>query len=304
MAFGSSQYLSQLRNISMFDEDTYKKATADVSGPFKIIIKPIAPRIAAEGGKEDVGVKGIIQAPISFNMQANWDTLGLENIFSSLISQNSILKAVAGAAQTVMGASGSSISNSGLVTRKVYTKSDYLTFEVKFRVLDWDDDGMPVKTAQVMMALCAPRKTLSTTVGSVLNLLPDESPIKVAGTKVQEGIQTASNSSNEVVANFAGSLKTGIDMINEGKINVTQAPSPVSVEIGHWFKADDCVITTVGMEFSEGMTVAGPMYADFSVSISTREAITIGAEGVDGLRIGAPNVGRVKFATAGTLQTF
>jgi len=303
MAFaGFSNFITQLRDISVFDESTYRKATDNNTGPFKILIEPNSNRVGSN--EPDVGVKGVIQAPISFSMTANWDVLGLENIFSSLTSQNAILKTVAGAAQTVMGAAGTSLTNSGLVTKKFYTKSDYLNFEVRFRVLDWDDDGMPVKTAQVMLGLCVPRKGPSDKVSNILKgIATEDSPVAKVVEKVQEGIQRIQQSDNEVLSTAGGALNRSAEEIGSGSINITQAPSPVRVKIGHWFEADDCVITNVNTQFAEQMTVAGPMYADFSVSLSTRETVTIGENGVEGLRIGAPKVGRVKIDTGGILNS-
>lgn len=303
MAFpGFSSYVTQLRKISVFDEDTYKKATDNENGPFKILITPKSARVGSK--KPDVAVKGVIQSPVNFTMAANWDVLGLENIFSSLISQNGILKAAAGAVKSVMGAAGSSLTNSGLVTKKFYTKSDYLTFDVKFRVLDWNDDGMPVKTAQVMLGLCVPRKGPTVQLGSVLNKIGTEnSPYRKIKENISEGVQKMKNSDNEVIAATGGMLSRGSGEIVGGEVNVTQAPSPVKVQIGHWFQADDCVITNVSTEFAEQMTIAGPSYADFTVSISTRETVTVGKNGIDGLRMGRRGANRVKIDTGSTINT-
>jgi len=305
MAFaGFSNFITQLREISVFDESTYKKATDNNTGPFKILIEPNAKRTGTNS--PDVGVKGIIQGPqgISFTIEANWDTLGLENIFSSLVSQNSILQAVAGAAQTVMGVAGTSLSNSGLVTRKFYTQSGYLSFNVNFRVLDWDDDGMPVKAAQIMIGLCVPRKTNGTSVKDMLNSLPKDSGINQIINTAQEGIQSLSTNQNIPLAQDIAAVGSGAaTQLNEGEINVTQAPAPVRVVIGHWFEAENCVITNVQVDFSQEMTIAGPLYADFNVSISTRDTIIIDENGVQGIRIGARESNRVNIST-GTLETF
>lgn len=286
-------FLNQLRQISVFDEGTYRKAAAEADGPFRVLIKPLKARAGQD--EPDVGVKGILQAPMSFSMAANWDTLGLENVFSSLTSQNKVLEAAAAAVKTTMGAAGTSLTNSGLFTKKIYTKSDYLNFDVKFRVLDWDDDAMPVRTAQTMIALCVPRKALGQ---KIREIFPEGSPLQKGTKWFENGLAEAKQKIGPgVLKETLNTMQAGSNEVLGGEVNLTHAPTPVQVSVGRWFVCEDAVITQIGVEFAEQSTVAGPQYADFTVSMSSREMVIMDENGLRGLKFGAKTRNRVKIAT-------
>jgi hypothetical protein len=267
---------------------SYKKAVSTNKGAYKIIIEPMSNR-GFLFGKPDSGIKGHMQEKLTWNIGANWESLGLDSLITSLVP-NSMVTA-GGSFQKLANVS---VTNSGVATRKYYTKGSYLVINPTFRVVDYDDSNAPLKACLFMTGMCLPRKEMGASINDLMSSLNEESKLSKLKNLLRGGMseQTLTeldrgNVLDKAIGTFGKALKSGLSDMGSSEINLTDGPSPVNVEIGHWFKMSNMVIEQVDINLSDEMTAVGPRYADITVQLSSREELLVESDGINTLMLGA-----------------
>lgn len=94
-------------------------------------------------------IKGVINYDVSTSVESQWQELGIPFPF---------LDAIANGISTI-----SKWGNSGNIgevyrSKKTWIKSGYLQLEPKFRVIDWDGDGLPIRAAIMAQRYALPQQ--------------------------------------------------------------------------------------------------------------------------------------------------
>lgn len=242
-------------------------------------------------------VKGLLTDNLSLSIDAKWEATGLIDAITS----NPILSTIYPYITMFAGAAGiANPSNVGISTRKIYTSSGYLEFDIKFRVVDWQGTGEPIKAAFILSTMCLPTNTKSMSAGQTIdaagNLVISElnkvlSLAKKVGINPSAAIGGVDDLMNllggavkelggtavETVESASSTLKNFISNYfqNQEFLVIAASPSPVTVEIGQYFRHPDMVVQSVKMDFSRQITSAGPLYSDFTVNVSSRQSILL-----------------------------
>lgn len=284
----------------VFNEKMYSDSLNKENSAYRI---KIIPSTRNEGDGPEPALTGILTKPFSYSIDADWGTLGYESIIEIL--PNFVQRAV-NLSQAPLRASGLNVGNAGLVTKKYYKQSGYLKINPSFRVVDWNGNGDPLGTSVFLTNLAIPKRT-----GINYSFVSFMKALKVGVTKVlddnffvtnkvAEGVlsigeavakwclATGEKFSDYTIEAVGGSdlvtiTKSGKDAVNEiinkDSILLTASPTPVRIIIGNYFDYSEMVIENVSCEFSQQMTENGPLYADFTLSLSSREVITINNDG-------------------------
>jgi hypothetical protein len=300
------QTLRQAFDKSLFVRSSYNKAIDRDSGAYRIEIVPNF------FDRNDVGIIGVINERINISMDPEWDVLNLASIVSNFPKIESLFNM----AVAPMAAAGVSLTNAGLVTEKFFVKGSYIQIEPTFKVVNWNDDGQPLKAATILLNLCTPKKSsYSTSVGSVYDKLMQE--VKNQGTKDSligvlakgfEGlIDGTVNIKNKIVNklpdDIGGSLNKGIDVVKMGEFMLTHSPPAVSVKIGNYFNHPEMILENISVEFSEEMTKTGPLFAEFKCTLSSKSMPILAGDDKfsTGLKL---NQNRITFeGTGGSVNT-
>jgi hypothetical protein len=282
--------LNKFDTLNVFNRSTYGATADPYSGAYSISIIPNTVRTLSE--EKDVGVNGIMKNNIQFSMKPDWQTLGLDSKMSGMTPNSGILQGLISDVGVVLkGAhlAGTSVLNSGLFTRKYYNNSGWLTI-----------------SPYAMMSMSIPRISNTLTLEAVLKTQMVRDVVEKiksipgvdVGTKVVGEAATLAGRSIKEFADSVGGEGTGKkvgnvankakDEVVKAKVNWTESPSPVNVKIGNFFDMSNMVIEDLQISFSEEMADNGPLYADFTVSLSTREALVVDDNGMPGLNIRAP----------------
>ena len=255
--------------------------------------------IRIDSGIGNTIILGLLLQPFKFNVNAEWDSAGiLESITS-----NGMLGNLYDYAKMAWGASGiADPTNLGLSSMKIYKNSGYLEFDVAFRVIDWRGAGDPLTSAFVLSSLCLPTSQKSynaaallgatedmalDTVGNVIKWL-----VKVAGKTESQAQEIASAFKSDAsgiingIGSFTSKMAEGVikglpkgvgavtDLAKDPEFFVlASAPTPVRVKIGTYFSRTDLIVKSVSTELSKECTSSGPLYADFTMSFSSRRTM-------------------------------
>ena len=282
---------------SIFDKSNLINATANsVSkehGQYNIrfLVNP-----SGKKGGKNVTVDGILKDNIGWNVTAVWGEGGLENIVSAITGSNPILNFTDQAVEFTNGLAGESFTNTGLFTKKFYKNSGYLTLSPKFRVMDYENKGVPLQASLLFSSLCIPKDTdrnykitrqdvdfvanaakrASNAVGSAINVLEG---FTQGNFNMIENAQKQNGIGSTMAENYNRTVtKAGDNLVGES-INWSGAPDTIDVEIGNWLIMRDVVLDSVNVEFGESYTNGGPQWADFSLSLSTLEALILKPDG-------------------------
>jgi hypothetical protein len=300
--------LNKFDTLNVFNRSTYGATADPYSGAYSISIIPNTVRTLSE--EKDVGVNGIMKNNIQFSMKPDWQTLGLDSKMSGMTPNSGILQGLISDVGVVLkGAhlAGTSVLNSGLFTRKYYNNSGWLTISPEFRVIHSSgSNNQCLLAAYAMMSMSIPRISNTLTLEAVLKTQMVRDVVEKiksipgvdVGTKVVGEAATLAGRSIKEFADSVGGEGTGKkvgnvankakDEVVKAKVNWTESPSPVNVKIGNFFDMSNMVIEDLQISFSEEMADNGPLYADFTVSLSTREALVVDDNGMPGLNIRAP----------------
>ena len=280
----------------MFSPSVYNNVAAQRSIHQNLI--RIIPNI---GG--DILIQGLLVSPFKIGVTADWDSAGiLESITS-----NGLIGSLYGYTTMVMGQAGMADPGSlGLSSQKIYKNSGYLEFDVSFRVIDWRGTGEPLLSAFVLSSMCLPTEVTSFNGAQLLNKIKElgldtigkiitwattslgmsedhAKQLSTAFTKdaggiitwaaktVGKGAEGAINWLPEEVGEAARKLGTDPQFFVQAS-----SPTPVKVMIGTYFSRNDIITKSVSTEFSKECSQAGPLYADFNISFSSRRALLIG----------------------------
>jgi hypothetical protein len=266
-------------------------------------------RIYPNPTSTDLLIQGLLTSPFKIGVSAEWESAGiLESITS-----NGLIGSLYGYATMIMGQSGMADPGSlGLSSQKIYKNSGYLEFDVSFRVIDWQGTGDPLLSAFVLSSMCLPTEMTSFNGVQLLNKIKSMGlttigkVIEWATTSLGMSKEHATQLSNAFTSDASG-LITGtakiIGKATEGALNwfpkemgeaanklasdpqffvQASSPTPVQILIGTYFSRNDMIAKSVQTEFSKECSQAGPLYADFSISFSSRRALLISDSNLGG----------------------
>jgi hypothetical protein len=303
MADFINKFANNLNNLSVFTEDTFPSSVRKVDstgqtdlGPYGILIEPIKSRIGSDN--VDTGVVGVLKNNVSFSLNAEWETLGLDSIIGGMIPFSNVLGNAVRAGDVTF--------NGGLLSEKYFSKSGYLELSPEFRVIDSNDEGIPTKTAMVLFAMSLPKTSEKTTIREFSTVLNANSPLNKGINFINEKLEGLSKSEFRGIRTVAGAVNEGVNRSVDGDLNLTSSPKPVTVKIGTFMSLDDMVVESVDVNFSREMTKAGPLYADFTVKLSSMRTIVLKKDpeaGLTGINIGVNKNSRVNIRS-GNLGAF
>jgi hypothetical protein len=277
-----ASFLNQIDFNNLFNDETYLKAK---NGPYSIRITPNNSRVFS--GNKDIAVIGIMKNNINFGATANWETFS--ELVSGIIPNNSIIDAIKDTATNMATLGGAGLVNAGLVTKKFYKGGGgYLSISPEFRLLDWDNSGKVWEQFMALIALVLPRTDSSVKISEILEKISEPGSIIGQGVeffkKAGQQIETAART---MVGDKSVDLGIhGLEEIGEGSLMLTESPSPVSVQIGNWFSHDNMVVDSITFDMSDKMTENGPLFMDVALQLSSREAMVLGKDGVNGMNVG------------------
>lgn len=245
----------------------------------RIVIKDTRP---PKEGDIRTDIIGILQEPIQYQVEGNWD-----NIFN--ISDRFDL------ARKALSFADLGLLNAGIATRRYYKGGGYLRINPKFRVVDTEGTGIVISMARALMNMALPsmdkelnEDTLRTMfnenktaiVGGAAGAVLDGGRGAIVGAAAGKAVDSISkkglkDAAKDAVNAITDPVTTVSEFISYVKSNgiLTNSPAPVYVEIGDYFW-QEFVIENVNAEISREMTVSGPLYADFEVTLSTLEVVT------------------------------
>jgi hypothetical protein len=230
-------------------------------------------------------------------MDAKWDTLDM----IAGLSTNPLLAPLYKYGTMITGVSNiANVANTGISTRKIYTNSGYLELDLKFRVVDWKGQGDPIYSAFALASMCLPKnlknytaKQAATavadiTIGAISNgiaLIPKGNDLANSGATDLKNLSSwavgAISMPLEGIQKIIPQLAAVGNVFSDPQFLVmASAPSTITVQIGNYFKHNDMIVNSVKCDFSKQATSTGPLYADFDMSISSRQAILLGTTGV------------------------
>jgi hypothetical protein len=270
---------------ALYNKQSILDAISSENGQYGITI------LATLGKGKDaiqVPIKGILKDQISFGVEANWETLPLENIIQSVMSSNPILHAVDTLIDIANLGSGSSFVNTGIFSKLFYKNSGRLEISPNFRIFDHNGSGICTQAATILSALCIP------TIGESIPLKDaSDNLMKV----VNSGLDLVGVDKNKLTGpgqqlyqNVNSTAKT----VGASAANWSNSPNPVSIRLGKWLTIKEAVITSVNNSFSYECTDAGPIYLDVSLRLRTIENLAIDKSGnLQQVRIGSSTNTRV-----------
>jgi hypothetical protein len=207
---------------------------------------------------QQTGFRGILQNNFTYNVNADWEAK-LANI--NLPGAGKVIKALTG-----------DTSRTGIFTEKFYQGASYLVINPKFRVVDWDGDGIVIQNAVKVINKLLPlgnNKTVSETYGDVSTLAGE------LKSNLRENIGTS------LVTTLADPVAAAKNVVNDtvdAAIGVANKylwgePEPVRIKIGNFFDMNNMILESASIEFSKEMTRNGPLYADFECQFSSKLAL-------------------------------
>ncbi len=288
-----------LRNAfdkSLFSKKSYKDAVDKWVEPGAYGIT-IIPNINSDVESGYLTLIGVMSEAISINMDPEWDTLNL----ASMVSNFPVMEKIFNLASAPMAAIGVSINNAGLTTEKFFVKGSYLQIDPTFKVVNWNDDGAPLKAAFLLLSLCVPRKnyigeSASDIYGSLKSKIAEMpgGDTLIKSLEVLEGVYTKGSQITRGVRNWASDkLNGGKDLTQiSSNMMLTNAPPTVYVNLGNYFTHPEMIIENVSIEFSKQMTKTGPLFVEFKTTLSSKTMPIMDGEdkyGV-GLKLNSTNI--------------
>lgn len=215
-------------------------------------------------------IAGILKEAINFSVDASWSTLGLEGVIDAIMSSNGILNAIDTALDVTNLASGSSFTNTGIFSKLFYKNSGRLGISPSFRIFDFGGTGICTRAVTTLTALCIPKIQEGKSVS-----------LEEATSNASELVTSAASfaKDSKIVQEVAENAKTGLKRIGDSSANWSNAPDPVSIQIGNWLIIDQAVVQNVSFNFSYECTDSGPVWVDISMKLESIENIYIDTDG-------------------------
>lgn len=291
---------------TLFDKESFASAIKasdgnSTNGYAVIKITPMKNRLWATG--LDMAVIGIIQNGLTFVIDAEWAEIGdATGLAPDVPILGSLLAAGAGAAgflNKFAGVAGGAEVGAVYASKRIYKKSGSLIINPTLKIVDWDGTGQPMTCAKIIASLLVPSSNFKdTALGKQIQPDKDkiQTTIKSTTSFAVEGVTTvgtilkdATTATIAVVdknlasdtSNFIdSSIKTAGALLNNGIATAVEeaddlftlrsSPTPVTVEIGNYFKKTDMVITNAQFTFSKECTKYGPLYVEIALTITSR----------------------------------
>lgn len=308
MALGIPELATHINPTPMFDKGIYRVIGSKDAGGSQSSNVPVQYLVKIFNKNAGQNVVGILKNNLKLNMDANWDPA---NILGSLTSNSTILSTLFKSAQ--LGGIADP-TKYGLSSKKIYSSSGYLKVGVDFRVVDWYGDGESTKSAFSMLSHVVPTNRDSLGIPGSAELI---TKIKNIWRKivVEKGYgQEGKDAFNRVLDSVGveGQIREGVVNVFETMAKtikaagagaealytdqqffvLASAPLPVTLQIGNYFEHNDMVIDGVDVDFSRECTNSGPLYADFSVNLSSRKSVLIDTDSSSnepGIGLKSPN---------------
>ena len=150
-----TEYVNDLKNISLFNEDIFNKAIDIDNGAYKIIIESEGSRTLSKED-ESIAIQGVLSNGVSLQSIANWGELELDSALGDLVS-NSLLLTIAKETAKVSMTIGGVNAENDLQSKKFYTGGSHLSLPISFKILDDDNSGKAIKSAMLLFSLSMPR---------------------------------------------------------------------------------------------------------------------------------------------------
>lgn len=295
-------------NKSLFDETSYAKAVGGIPSqdgdPNGYAVINITP--SSKFDTEDIEtptVIGVIQNELSFSVDANWEPIGgvggiIPNIglLSKIGDFGGSIDNTIGEVNKLGRAAGFADIGASFASRKTYKSSGYIDISPEIMIVDWDDEGQPVKSALLLCLFCLPKNVLNEeflkkvgqNVGENVNSVINYIESKFGLNNITEGVKKLENTLKKGFAEASSdlSLRDKINALKElvanidnqnitedisDLISLQKAPVPVEVRIGNYYHQRDMIIERIDFEFSKEVTVNGPLFVKAKLKMSSRK---------------------------------
>ena len=148
----------------------------------------------------------------------------------------------------------------GILGQKQFTGASHINITIALKCLDEDGDGKVLRYAKALARQCQP-----IAIGAAEVAAAAKKGLSAAGDVLIESTKAAGAAvtfDGEGVADGAGKVMKIIE-------DNLKAQRVVTLKISDYLEFNDLVITSVSQSFSYEQSVAGPLYADFSIGFST-----------------------------------
>jgi hypothetical protein len=288
-------------NKSLFKKDAFMEAIGDSKNNGYSVIR-ITPQDARAGsGEKDPAIIGVIKNNISFSIESNWTDLG--NIGSTIFpSGSSTVKNFMDKGNSVANVLGFSDLTASFASKLIYQQSGRLSISPQMRIVDWNGTGQPIFSSLLLAAYCLPRTYFSPSseeTKKTMEWLTEEGKriynemkakqsdtgqkmigaIENTAEAIAEGVEEGIKLVGSFVDKTMGDgyskrlLDESVDGLDD-LFSLRSSPSPVTIEVGKYFKRTDMVIENVNFEFSKEVTENGPLYVDIDITLKSRKILT------------------------------
>jgi hypothetical protein len=283
MAIDTNPLVSLYQNPDgIFDDNVYHNIRNPDVSQYTIVITP----------KDiDYKIEGLLTNEFSMSVNAHWDA---SNILEVVTSNIPLLSTLYPIAVNLWGLGGAANPNNlGMSSKKIYSSSGYLELDLEFRIVDWRGEGQPIKSAFIMTSLLLPKNKANYSASQITTNLASEF-FNFAGGVVgveKKDMDSLVSKGAVLLKDTMRVVKEGaIKMLNKGMINgkeisniledpqfftLASSPLPVRIDIGQYFTHGDMLIESLTIDFSKSMTKCGPLYADFKIHTSSRQALLL-----------------------------
>jgi len=155
--------LNNIINSNLFDKSMFtKKSYSDIlseNGAYSITITPKA-------SDQGWSVLGILREGINLSLSSEWESTAIGTVTSSI----PLVEKYKDKADSLLALGGKRLNASGFLTEKFFNKGGYLEISPEIRVVNWNDDGMPLLSTLILLQTCVPKGTGNVSLDEVLNL--------------------------------------------------------------------------------------------------------------------------------------
>lgn len=293
-------------NKSLFNKGSYAAAIGQGDKNGYAVVK-ITPKYARTmSNKKDYPIKGVYntaEGDLSFNIASSWEPFG--GVVQSVLpgAGGGLIDAyqrIGGAANLLGAAPQANV----FASKKIYQKSGYMEIKIPMMVVDWEGTGQPLLSALFLAYYCLPSGNVGNELIKAGQSFLDSQVEKAedAETIGEKLTGAAANVADGTLAMGEGLVRKSVEMlkgfsssigsdkvidsaqVEYAKENLVEgiddiftlraSPVPVIVEIGNFFKHNDMVIENLDYKFSKEMTKAGPLFVNFTLSLSTRKILS------------------------------
>jgi len=286
-------------NKSLFSKDSYKAAIgsnnsfdSDENGYAVVKISPKFARLGqTEKDPDIIGVFNTSEGDYSFTIDSSWADMG--GIASSVLNGagGSIAEKYEKTG-SIASLGGATLQGNAYASKKIYQKSNYMEIKIPMMVVDWNGTGQPLMSAMLLALYCLPSNNLGEDISRKISSYIDDQ-IEQMQNSENKIVQAVAYTSKAVKNYTEGAIISAKQRLNElsdavggdyakdnilgdldDVITLRSSPTPIMIKIGNFFSHNDMVIERLEYTFSKEMTKAGPLYAKFNLSLSTRKILT------------------------------